>query len=688
MSDDQTLPLPGAPTPPTRTPARRAPARRPTRARTAAAELPVAQVAVDVGLAHLDRPFDYLVPADLAEAAVPGCRVRVRFGGQLADGFVLARVADTDFTGRLGFLERVVSAVPVLAPEVVELARAVADRYGGTLADVLRLAVPPRHARAERAKPEPPPIGPVAPPDGHGWRGYPAGPAYLRALADGRAPRAVLTALPGDDWAARLADALTAVAAGGRGGLAVVPDARDLDRLDAALTARLGTGRHVAIAASLGPEQRYRRFLRAVRGEVPVVIGTRAAMFAPVPALGLVAIFDDGDDLHADDHAPYPHAREVLLTRAQQTGAAALLAGYARSAEAQLLLATGWAKPIDADRAALRAAAPRVIATGDEFQLSRDPSAAAARLPGVAVRAAREALAAGTPVLVQVPRRGYLPVVVCQRCRARTRCPRCAGPLAVPAAGGFPVCRWCGHTAGGYRCPECGGRELRAAVIGARRTAEELGRAFPGAVVRTSGRDGVLATVHAEPAVVVSTPGAEPVAVGGYGAVLLLDSWALLTRADLRAAEETLRRWLAAAVLARPADAGGRVVVVADASVPVVQALVRFDAAGFAERELADRRALGFPPAVRMASLTGTAPAIAELLAAATLPDGTDELGPVPVPTPRAAPDAPERERLLLRVPRPQAPALAAALRAATAVRSARKGADPVRVQIDPLDLL
>ena len=683
-AEDPTLPLPD-PAP------RRAPrgrSRRATRTVEPAQRLPVARVAVDVGLAHLDRPFDYLVPARLDAEAVPGCRVRVRFGGALVDGYLLERVEHSDFTGRLGFLDRVTSAEPVLAAEVVELARAVGDRYAGSLADVLRLAVPPRHARAERAADDPVPAGPVPPPDPDGWRPYPAGAAYLRALVDGRAPRAVFTAMPGDDWADRLADALTAVAAGGRGGLAVVPDARDLDRLDAALTVRLGAHRHVAIAASLGPEQRYRRFLRAARGRVPVVIGTRAAMFAPVPRLGLVAIWDDGDDLHADDHAPYPHAREVLLTRAQQAGAAALLAGYARSAEAQLLLATGWAKPIVADRAALRASAPRVVATGDEYQLARDPAAAAARLPGVAVRAARDALAADAPVLVQVPRRGYLPVVVCQRCRARTRCPRCAGPLAVPAAGGFPVCRWCGHTAGGYRCPECGGRELRAAVIGARRTAEELGRAFPGAVVRTSGRDGVLDRVPAEASVVVSTPGAEPVADGGYGAVLLLDSWALLTRADLRAAEETLRRWLAAAVLARPGAAGGRVVVVADASVPVVQALVRFDPGGFAERELADRRALGFPPAVRMASLTGTAPAIAELLAAATLPDGTDELGPVPVATPRAAPDDPERQRLLLRVPRAQGPALATALRAATAVRSARKDADPVRVQVDPLELL
>src|SRR4029453_1235234 len=88
--------------------------------------------------------------------------------------------------------------------------------------------------------------------------------------------------------------------------------------------------------------------------------------------------------------------------------------------------------------------------------------------------------------------------------------------------------------------------------------------AFPGTPVRTSGRDGVLAHVPPESALVVATPGAEPVAEGGYGAVLLLDTWALLTRADLRAGEEALRRWCAAAALARPGPQGGRVVVVAD----------------------------------------------------------------------------------------------------------------------------
>src|SRR6185503_18720356 len=99
---------------------------------------------------HLDRPFEYLVPAALAETAVPGCRVRVRFAGRLTGGFLLARAAESEHQGRLGYLERVLSPEPVLTPEIAGLARAVADRYGGTLADVLRLAIPPRHARVEK----------------------------------------------------------------------------------------------------------------------------------------------------------------------------------------------------------------------------------------------------------------------------------------------------------------------------------------------------------------------------------------------------------------------------------------------------------------------------------------------------------------------------------------------------------
>jgi primosomal protein N' (replication factor Y) len=523
---------------------------------------------------------------------------------------------------------------------------------------------------------------------GNGWDAYPAGPAYLRALEDGRGARAVWGATPGEDWAARIAEAATATVRGGRGVVIVVADARDLDRVDQALTAALGAGMHVALNAAAGPAERYRRFLAAERHQVPVVVGTRAAMWAPVAKLGLVVIWDDGDDLHAEPRAPYPHAREVLLTRAQLGDCAALVGGFARTAEGQLLLETGWAREITASREVLRARAPSVAPAGDDPQLARDPGAVTARLPSLAWQAARQALANDAPVLVQVPRRGYLPSVACADCRTPARCPHCSGPLGLAAAKDVPFCHWCGRGAAAYTCPACGGRRLRASVTGARRTAEELGRAFPGAAVRTSGRDEILDTVPGTAAVVVATPGAEPRAAGGYGAVLLLDTWALLTRSDLRAGEETVRRWLTAAALARPGPEGGRVVVVADGSLVAVQTLLRWDPGWFAERELAERRELRFPPAARMASLTGPAAAVAEFLDAARLPDATEVLGPVPVPNgPGGGTAKEEQERMLLRVSRSGAAGLARALHEAAAARSARKAAVPVRIQVDPADL-
>ncbi|MFF5078779.1 primosomal protein N', partial [Actinoplanes sp. NPDC000266] len=508
-----------------------------------------------------------------------------------------------------------------------------------------------------------------------GWGSYVAGPAFLRALADGRDARAVWGALPGEDWAARIAEAAAATVRGGRGVVIVVADARDLDRVDRALGAVLGAGQHVALNAALGPAERYRRFLAASRHQVPVVVGTRAAMWAPVAKLGLVVIWDDGDDLHGEPRAPYPHAREVLLTRAQLAGSAALVAGFARTGEGQLLLETGWAKEISAGRDVLRQRAPAIQPTGDDPQLARDPGAATARLPSLAWQAARQALQAGAPVLVQVPRRGYLPSIACADCRTPARCPHCSGSLELSGARDVPTCRWCGRAAAAYACPTCGGRRLRASVTGARRTAEELGRAFPGATVRTSGRDEVLDTVPAGASVVVSTPGAEPVAEGGYGAVLLLDTWALLTRSDLRAAEETMRRWLNAAALAKPAP-HGRVIVVADGSLATVQALIRWDPAWFATRELTERRELGFPPAARMASVTGLTEAVNDFLDKARLPADVELLGPVPAPD--------DQERMLLRVPRSQAAPLAHALHEAAAVRSAKKAPQPVRIEVDP----
>ncbi|GAA3733939.1 primosomal protein N' (replication factor Y) [Spinactinospora alkalitolerans] len=654
--------------------------------RRPAAELPVARIVVDTPLPHLDRPFDYRVPDTLDAAAVPGCRVRVRFNGQLLDGFLLERAEESDFQGQLAYLHQVVSSEPVLTPEIHGLARAVADRYAGTLNDVLRLAVPPRHARVEKetgAEPGPDEPGPHAPDPGP-WSDYPAGPAFLTALGGGGAPRAVWSALPGADWCDAVAVAVTAAVAAGRGAVVVVPDGRDVTAVDAALAERLGPGRHVALTAELGPAERYRRWLSVLRGGVRAVVGTRAAMFAPVRDLGLVVLWDDGDDVHCDPHAPYPHARTVLSLRAHRAGAAALIGGFTRTTDSAQLVESGWAHPLTADRELVRRRAPRVRAAGDDAELARDEAARSARLPSLALRVAREAAQEG-PVLIQVPRRGYLNALACARCRAPARCPGCQGPLALRSAHAMPYCRWCGRIAGEWRCADCEHGRMRATVVGARRTAEELGRAFPSVPVRTSGREEILTEVGDRPALVVATPGAEPAAAGGYAAAVLLDGWALLGRADLRAAEEALRRWCNASALVRPATEGGQVVVLADASLPVVQALIRWDPAGFAERELAERRELGFPPAVTMASVTGEPARVRELVDGLALPEGAELLGPVPVADPKGTGQV---ERALLRVPRNATRHLTSALQAAAAARSARKDDHQAQIRMDPLQVL
>src|SRR5699024_10533373 len=133
-----------------------------------------------------------------------------------------------------------------------------------------------------------------------------------------------------------------------------LPDGRDVAAVDAALIERMGAGRHVALTADLGPAERYRRWLSVLRGNVRGVVGTRAAMFAPVHGLGLVVLWDVGDDVHAEQHAPYPHARTVLALRAHRVGAGALIGGYTRTTDAQLLVESQWARSLTTDRATLR----------------------------------------------------------------------------------------------------------------------------------------------------------------------------------------------------------------------------------------------------------------------------------------------------------------------------------------------
>lgn len=664
---------------------------------------PVARVRVDSTLPQVDRTFDYRVPAELSEDAVPGARVRVLFNGHELTGYIEERAATTDWT-RTSLLpiKSVLSRVPSVAPEIFALAEALADRYASTVANVLRLAVPPRiaaldkkyapllpgyesaylgdsapesehveseHAALGHADPEPsaasdtsthadpyawlatpgapapfvldpPALNPDAPDAASVFSDYENGAEFIEDVAAGAATRAVMTVLPGHlehTWADVVATALATAATSGRGAIAVVPTAKNLDLLEAALAERLPADSFVRLSSDSTPHTRYHGFVKARLGRVPVVIGTRAAAYAPVANLGLVVCWDDGDSSLVERRAPYCHARDVLLLRASAENTAALFAGFSMSSEAARLVRTRWASHVRAPRALVRDYSPRIFSTGSEFELARDPLAAMARIPHLAFEHARRALARG-PVLVQVARSGYIPSFSCERCRMPARCGECSGPLSVASGSSVPSCSWCGHLAQQWRCSECGFTHWRYSAAGATRTAEELGRAFPNVPVISSAGDHVRASVGPEPALVVATPGAEPVAFGGYAAALLLDADKMLRFDSLRAPEAALRRWLNAAALVRPATLEGTVVTTASPS-PVEQALVRWDPAWFARQELEERAQTGLPPAVRTAAVTGAEADVRafmeEFLGSSALDERVREqlriVGPVPL---------------------------------------------------------
>lgn len=656
--------------------------------RTEAPVAPVARVLPMLGLAHLDRTFDYRVDTATDAAAQPGVRVRVRFAGRRVDGFLLERRETTDHVGKLAWLDRVVSPEPVLSEPMAKLCRAVADRYGGTMADVLRLAVPPRHARVEKANPPPACDDVIEVPDLVAWRALPGGDSFLEALTAGGTPRAAWQVPPGEDWAAALAELAAATAAEGRGVLIVVPDQRDLDRLEAACAPLLG-GHCVTLAAGLGPTARYRRWLAVLRGQARVVLGTRSAMFAPVRDLGLVVVFDDGDDSLAEPRSPYPHPREVAVLRSHLEATGLVIGGIARTTEAQALVSAGWAHDLVADRTVVRERMPRISGlSDDDRRVARDPLARAARIPGIAFAAVRAALDADQPALFSVPRRGYVPSVACADCRSHARCRACAGPLELGERGDLG-CRWCGRPETRFVCPNCGCRRVRALTVGQRRTAEELGRAFPGVPVVTSGGDHIVDEVEDGARIVVATPGAEPRAEPGYGAAVIVDTWAQLDREDLRAEEKAVRQWLAVAALVRSHGDGGQVIIVADAGLTATQALIRWDPVGYAIGELGRRAELGFPPAVSMAAVDGPAGAVGNFVDSVRLPAGGQVLGPVPLPPGVRAPAGAETSRdlvrMLLRVERTAGRELAQAISAAQVLRHARhEDTAGIRVQIDP----
>jgi primosomal protein N' (replication factor Y) len=502
----------------------------------------------------------------------------------------------------------------------------------------VRLAIPKRQVRvekswlAERAAPTKP-IAQAMPATAQADEYPPA--IFEEAVASSRRLAVEVTPLITQlaagrwvgSWAVTMAAAASQCLGQGKTAILCVPDYRDQEQLMAALDAVLPAERIVRLDARQSNPDRYRATLACLGDTALVIVGNRSVVYAPAARLGLLALWDDGDPLHSEPLSPYVHSRDAALVRQQQQDCALLFFAHARSSEVERLVELGWLDTV----APVRRYLPKIVPTVQ--QQSQDRLAAQARIPSSAWQVARAALDHG-PVLVQVARPGYAPRLACQDCQQLARCLRCEGPLALKSAGAVPACAWCGALAAEWHCQNCDGTRLRRVGQGAGRTAEDLGRAFPGVRVIVADGDHPVLSVGAEPALVIATLGAEPVAAGGYRAVLLLDGDRMLARESLRVAEDCLRWWANAVALA----ARGSTTVLVGVGGALASALATWRLADYARSELDDRRRLRFPPAVRVATVSGSHTAVEAAVAAvsaATIEAGTpiaDVLGPVDVP--------------------------------------------------------
>jgi primosomal protein N' (replication factor Y) len=627
-----------------------------------------ARVAVAVAGAHLDGPFDYGVPDGWAVEV--GHRVRVDFAGQRPEGWVTA-LADEPATdvARVKPLRAHLSAVPCFdAPDLTWL-RWVADRWAGTLAATLRLAVPGRVVEVDRdAARWGPPLAwrPAdAPPCPAGaWKPYPASRLLNAAAARAEPGAWWLRPLPGDDAEAMLADLVNRCLAAGRRALVLAPDPGS-PLLDLALGVAGPAGADLrAVRPGEGRGQarrrRYRDFLRVRLGHAGVVAGERGAALTPVPGLGLVVVADEANPAWKERRTPRHHARDAALGIARLRRASAVITGALPSAGLWRHLGDGHVTAVRPSRTVERERHPRVdvIDTGVPLPSRRG------RLAAETNRALADVVAAGGAAVVLAARRGEGTRLACRACRARRACAVCDSALAPagddgggdgapptqgrsPTGGGAPGrsfepaddaagqwwrCATCGWAGPAFACSECGAFDTAPLAAGAGRLANELARAHPdAAVARMEGFDADGPATR--PAIGVLTRGsvvARPGWLGGQpaGVAVLPDADAWLARPRLDAAEDALRLWLA---LARWCQR--LVVQTREPANPTIQALVRGDPDGFWAVEAERRAELRFPPAASLARLSCRDPGDAEAVAAEVrpaLPAGDELWGPDP----------------------------------------------------------
>ena len=517
----------------------------------AANDLPVASVWVDTAIPTLTDPFSYLIPEKLSSQISIGSRVQVPFKDKHLEGIVIDRTVLTSDSRELKSIYKLLGEYPVASAETIELISLTASFWGGSPYDVIRSAIPPRVASAEKglslgARPSSPKSEAVA---------------TFHLLPPKLDPISALCSL-----------VLSRKSSGVK--LIIVPTARDLLRLAASLAEQ--DIDFTSLDSNLPRADRYRNFLSASLGAANVVIGMRGAIFAPIPGLSEIYLHQENSEHYYERRSPYWNTREVAWIRSKLSNLELHFTGYVPSLDVA----------IDIDKKEIS-----YQATREKLSVVAQASSNGELIPSKIYQQVRNAIATG-PVLFLVPAKGYATAISCAKCRNIAIC-ECGGKLSKSSAKSEPTCVLCNKRYQNWKCGWCGEARVFLTSRGIERFAEEIGRSFPNQVVIQSTASDPRDSVSSDPALVISTPGVEPVAESGYAAVIMLQVDRFLSSSASNGVERAYSNFFAAGALISDS---GVIALVSDDGSPITSALTTWNPATISKREIEQRISLHLPP--------------------------------------------------------------------------------------------
>lgn len=513
----------------------------------------VATVQVDTGIYHLDQPYDYSIPSEMVSQLSTGIRVQVPFGGREVEGLIL-NLTDSSTIGGLKPITKLISPISVASSDSLKLIVAVSQAWAANPYDLIRSAIPPRVATVDKEVWQTPENGNRARKDRREFLQLPSHRNPYEALSDLIGKQRVDGSV-----------------------LVILPDSRSVSRLNSL------NQKAIIIDSSLSRTDRYRNFLRAKYSTGNLVIGTRAAVFADIPDLAQIILFDEGSEHLFEQRTPGWNARDVALIRAKLQKVDFLAVGYAPSSEI--------ARQIEAGEIKFRATKARVSVESfqQEFQ---------ELLPGRVIPAIRAALKVG-PVLFLGSRKGYAQAISCSKCRNLSLC-TCGSRLLKRSSSSPIECSLCDQRYPDWSCSWCSGKVPYLLSRGTTRYAQEIGRAFPGVKVALSEGDSILEDNSFTDGVVIATPGSAPYIDGGYSAVVILDADGLFNESDLKSLERAQQLIFSQAGFL---SAQGKMLLIISHSSPIIGALSSWKPSLLAHRELEERRETGLPPYAKAVSI-------------------------------------------------------------------------------------